>query len=53
MPSSNMRIYKMKIYRIYKIIIWDFKRTDVNALTTAINQVDWKFMFYCKNVQQQ
>ena len=30
-----------------------FKRTDVNAITTVINQVDWKFMFSCKNVHQQ
>ena len=31
----------------------DFKEADVNAITTAINQVDWKFMFSYKNVQQQ
>ena len=31
----------------------DFKEADVNAVTTAINQVDWKFMFSYKNVQQQ
>ena len=29
------------------------KRTDVNAITTAMNQIDWKFIFYYKNVHQQ
>ena len=37
----------------YESLVWDFKRADVNAITTAINQVDWKFMFSCKNVHQQ
>ena len=37
----------------YERLVWDFKRADVNARTAAINQVDWKFMFSCKNVHQQ
>ena len=37
----------------HKRLVWDFKRADVNAITTAINQVDWKFLFSCKNVNQQ
>ena len=37
----------------YEHLVWDFKRADVNAITTAINQVDWKFVFSCKNVCQQ
>ena len=37
----------------YDRLVWDFKRPDVNAITTAINQVDWKFVFSCKNVYQQ
>ena len=37
----------------YVCLVWDFKRADVNAITTAINQADWKFMFSCKNVHQQ
>ena len=24
----------------YKRLVWDFERADVNAITTAINQVD-------------
>ena len=37
----------------YQCFIWDFKRVDVNVITTAINQVDQKFMFSYKNVHQQ
>ena len=37
----------------YEGMVWDFKRADVNAITTAINQVDWKFFFSGKNVHQQ
>ena len=37
----------------YEHLVWDFKRADVNAITAAINQVDWKFMFSCKNIHQQ
>ena len=33
-------------------MVWDFKRAEVNAITTAINQVDWR-CFPCKNVHQQ
>ena len=34
-------------------LVWDFKRAGVNAITIAINQVDWKFMFSYKNIHQQ
>ena len=37
----------------YEHLVWDFKRTDVNAITTAINQVHLKFMFSYKNVHHQ
>ena len=37
----------------YECLVSDFKRADVNAITTAINHVYWKFMFSCKNVHQQ
>ena len=36
----------------YERLVWDFKRADVNAITTAINQVNYKFIFSCKNVNQ-
>ena len=35
------------------MLVWDFKRAGVNAITIAINQVDWKFMFSYKNIHQQ
>ena len=37
----------------YECLVLDFKRVVVNAIITAINQVDWKFMFSNKNVHQQ
>ena len=37
----------------YERLVWDFKRAVVNAITTAINYVDWKFMFSYKNVYEQ
>ena len=37
----------------YESLIWDFKRADVNTVTTAINQVDWQLVFSNKNVQRQ
>ena len=37
----------------YERLVWDFKRANVNAVTTAINQVEWKFLFSCENVHQQ
>ena len=49
--------YKLNVKIVYpppyERLVWDFKRADVNAITTAINQVDWKFLFSCKNVHQQ
>ena len=36
----------------YQCLVWDFKRAEVNAITTAINQVNWR-CFPCKNVHQQ
>ena len=37
----------------YEHLVLGFKRADLNAITTAINQVHWKFLFSCKNVKQQ
>ena len=37
----------------YERLVWDFKRVDVNAITTSINQVDWKFLFSRKNIHHQ
>ena len=37
----------------YDRLVWDFKRADVNDITTATNQVDWKFIITYKNVHQK
>ena len=37
----------------YERLVWDFKKADVNAITNAINQVNWKFLSSFKNVPQQ
>ena len=37
----------------YGRLVWDFKKAHVNVITTAINQVDWNFLFSFKNVHQQ
>ena len=37
----------------YECLVWDFKRANVNAITTAINQAGWKFLFSCENIHQQ
>ena len=37
----------------YDRLVWDFKRADVNDITTATNQVDWKFIIPYKNVHQK
>ena len=37
----------------YDHLVWDFKRADVNDITTATNQVDWKFIIPYKNVHQK
>ena len=37
----------------FERLVWDFKKAHVNIITTAINQVDWNFLFSGKNVHQQ
>ena len=37
----------------YECLVWDFKIADKNTIASAINQVDWKFMFFCKDIHQQ
>ena len=44
---------KIECPLLHERLIWDFKRTDVNIITTAINQVDWEFIFSNKDVHQQ
>ena len=53
----QITFYKLDLKTVYpppyESLVWDFKRADVNAITTGINQVDRKFIFSCKNVHQQ
>ena len=37
----------------YEHLVWDYKRANTGAIINSINQVDWEFVFYNKNVQQQ
>ena len=37
----------------YECLVWDYKRADTDAIINSINQVDWKFLFFSKNVHQQ
>ena len=30
----------------YKSSAWDYKRSDENAITKALHQVDWNFLFF-------
>ena len=37
----------------YKPLLWDYKRANTDAIINSINQVDWEFLFFNKNVHQQ
>ena len=37
----------------YERLVWDYKRANTDAIISSINQVDWEFLFFNKNVHQQ
>ena len=37
----------------YERLVWDYKRANVRAINTALNKLDWEFLFYNKSVNQQ
>ena len=37
----------------YERSVWDYKRANVGAINTALNKLDWEFLFYNKSVNQQ
>ena len=37
----------------YECLVWDYNRTDQNAIAKALDQVDWNFLFFNKNVHKQ
>ena len=38
---------------LYERLFWDYKRAKTDTIINSINQVDWKFLFFNKNVQKQ
>ena len=37
----------------HKRLVWDFKRTNTDAIINSINQVDWEILFFNENMYQQ
>ena len=37
----------------YECLVWDCKRANTDAIISSINQTDWEFLFFNKNIHQQ
>ena len=37
----------------YERLVWDYKHSDEKAIAKALDQVDWSFLFFNKNVHEQ
>ena len=37
----------------YKCLVWDYGRADQNAIAKALDQVNWNFLFFNRNVDKQ
>ena len=37
----------------HKRLVWDFKRTNTDAIINSINQADWEILFFNENMYQQ
>ena len=37
----------------YERFVWDYKHSNENAIAKALDQVDWNFSFFNKNVNEQ
>ena len=37
----------------YECLVWDYNCADQNAIAKALDQVDWNFLFFNKNVHKQ
>ena len=37
----------------YECLVWDYKHSDEKAIAKALDQVDWSFLFFNKNVHEQ
>ena len=43
----------LQIPPTYEQFVWDYIHSNENALAKALNQVDWNFLFFNKNVHEQ
>ena len=37
----------------YERLVWDYKHSDENAIAKALDEADWHFLFFNKNVHEQ
>ena len=37
----------------YGCLVWEYKRANTDAIIYSLNQIDWEFLFFNKNVHQQ
>ena len=37
----------------YERLVWDYNHANQNAMVKALDQIDWNFLFFNKNVHQQ
>ena len=37
----------------YERLVWDYNYANQNAIAKALDQVDWNFLFFNKNVHKQ
>ena len=37
----------------YERLVWDYNHANQNAIAKALDQVDWNFLFFNKNVHKQ
>ena len=37
----------------YERLVWDYKKTNIDSIQKALKQINWRFLFSNKSVQQQ
>ena len=53
-PSLHVKFHHMIVYPPpYEYLVWDCKRANTDAIISSINQTDWGFLFFNKNIHQQ
>ena len=53
-PSLHVKCHHMIVYPPpYEYLVWDCKRANDDAIISSINQTDWEFLFFNKNIHQQ